>query len=54
MSEVKTVPAVNKESRVADVAAYVGAKLQGYEFVEELQQFVIDQRIHGEFSNYDY
>eukprot|EP00475_Leptophrys_vorax_P000636 TRINITY_DN1035_c1_g1_i1.p1 TRINITY_DN1035_c1_g1~~TRINITY_DN1035_c1_g1_i1.p1 ORF type:complete len:210 (-),score=39.43 TRINITY_DN1035_c1_g1_i1:100-642(-) len=48
MSEVKTVQAVSKDSRVADVATYVGEKLQGYEFVEELQQFVIDQAIDGE------
>ena len=48
MSEVETVSAINKDSRVAYVASYVGAKLQGYEFVEELQQFVIDQAIGGE------
>jgi hypothetical protein len=47
MSEVETVPAINKDSRVADVAAYVRAKLLAYEFVEDLQKFVIDQRING-------
>jgi hypothetical protein len=43
MSEVKTVLVIDKDSRVADVAAYVGAKPQSCEFVVELQKFIIDQ-----------
>jgi hypothetical protein len=36
-----------KNSKVADVAAYVGGKLEHYEFVEELRRFIEDQRING-------
>ena len=48
MSEVRTVPAVNKDSHEEEVAAYVGQRLQGYRHVLELQQFIIDQAIGGE------
>ena len=46
-SEGKTVPAIDKDSSVADVAAYVAAKLQANEFAEELRKFIVDQRIDG-------
>ena len=47
-SEGKTVPAIiDEDSSVAEVAAYVAAKLQTNEFAEELRQFIVDQAIRG-------
>ena len=47
LQAAKRVPAIDKDSSVADVAAYVGAKLRAKEFAEELRQFIVDQRIDG-------
>ena len=47
LQSVKLFPVINKDSSVADVAAYVEAKLQANEFAEKLCQFIIDQEIDG-------
>ena len=48
LQSTQRVPAIDKDSSVADVAAYVGAKLQANEFAEELRRFIVDQEIDGE------
>eukprot|EP00475_Leptophrys_vorax_P020122 TRINITY_DN27545_c0_g1_i9.p1 TRINITY_DN27545_c0_g1~~TRINITY_DN27545_c0_g1_i9.p1 ORF type:complete len:126 (-),score=27.31 TRINITY_DN27545_c0_g1_i9:1694-2071(-) len=40
--------AINKDSKDVDVADYVGDKLQGYQYAEEVQKFIVDQSIDGE------
>ena len=47
LKAAKRIPAIDKDSSVADVAAYVGAKLQAKEFAKKLRQFIVDQRIDG-------
>jgi hypothetical protein len=47
MSEEATIPTIDENSKVADVVTYVGRHLDTYEFVEELQQLIVDQAIDG-------
>ena len=39
---------IDEASRIADVVIYVEEKLASYEFVDDLKQFILDQRIGGE------
>lgn len=41
-------PVIAKESKVADVVAYVGKELDKYEFVDEMKNFIHEQAIDGE------
>jgi hypothetical protein len=47
MSEEAAIPPINKESTVVDVVAYVGLKLQHFEFVEDLKRFIEHYAING-------
>ena len=47
LQSAKRVPAIDRDSSVTDVAAYVGAKLRANEFAEKLRRFIVDQRIDG-------